>query len=90
MRAKTSPPTDAALLHSGLKKFGTPVDCDDVNRQTLYQELCCHCTSPAIGYFERPIKYRGDASSVSWLCKVHAQVYPLDRVVFTRVAGRIT
>jgi hypothetical protein len=61
-----------------------------VNPQTLYMELCCHCTSPAIGYFERPVKIRGDSNPVSWLCKVHAQVYPLDRLVFTGVAGKIT
>ncbi len=70
-----------------LKAFRPIADRDHMSLQARYQELCCHCTSPAIGYFERPIKHKGDASSISWLCRVHVQVYPLDRLVFTRVTG---
>ncbi len=63
------------------------VDRDGVISETTYRELCCHCTSVAIGYFKRPIKYKGDDGTVSWLCRIHVQVYPLDRVVLTQAAN---
>jgi len=77
-----------AKLPARLKTSWLVADTDDVISETNYQELCCHCTSVAIGYFKRPTKYKGESSTVSWLCRVHIQVYPLDRVVLTRVAGR--
>ncbi len=48
-----------------------------------YRETCAHCTSPAIGYLKRLTKTKGDDSLTTWLCSVHAQVYPLDQVVVT-------
>ena len=53
-----------------------------------HQEWCNHCTSPAIGYFQRPVMRMEDVSAITWLCHIHIQVYPKDRVVLTRVVRR--
>ncbi len=48
-----------------------------------------NCTSPAIGYFRRPAVRIDDVSALTWLCHVHIQVYPRDRIVLTRAVRRL-
>ena len=53
-----------------------------------YQEWCSHCTSPAVGYFKRPVMDMEHANAKTWLCRVHMAFYPMGQVDLIRVVAR--